>query len=88
MWGYHDTCGGYHEYRGGYQFLLFEYLHSKKHPTVLMISPYMYHDVPHGIQITKDDVPYGTDDMSHMYHDILHATERPPQCLRYPAGYS
>ena len=38
--------GGYHEYRGecsvlwGGNLLLFEY------PTVLMISPHMYHDIP------------------------------------------
>ena len=44
--GYHNARGGYHEYRGGCSvpwgdnLLLFEY------PTVLMISPHIYHDIP------------------------------------------
>ena len=58
--GYHDARGGYHEYRGG-KSLLFEY------PSVLMISPHMYHDIPHGTQISKDGIPYGTE---HVHHDI------------------
>ena len=39
------------QYREGKNLLLFEY------PTVLMISPHMYHDIPHGTQISKDDIP-------------------------------
>ena len=29
--------------------------------TVLMISSHMYHDIPHGTQITKDGIPHGTE---------------------------
>ena len=50
-WGDHGGRGGYHEYRGG---KIFCYLRT---PTVLMISPHMYHDIPHGTQITKDGTP-------------------------------
>ena len=61
--GYHDACGGYHEYRGGCSvpwgksLLLFEYPTVLNTPTVLMISPHIYHDIPHGTQISKDDIP-------------------------------
>ena len=47
MKGYHDACGGYHEYDEGVQ-----YPHSTHD-----IPPPMYHDIPHGTQITKDDIP-------------------------------
>ena len=43
------------QYRGGKSQLLFEY------PTVLMISPHMHHDIPHGTQISKDGIPHGTE---------------------------
>ena len=55
---------------GGYYHLLYENLHGTEHPTVRMISPHMYHDVPHGTQITKDDIP--------------HSTEQSPRCSRPP----
>ena len=50
--GYHDAHGGYHEYCGGCSvpwgesLLLFEYPTVLNTPTVLMISPHMYHDIP------------------------------------------
>ena len=50
--GYHDKCGGYLEYRGGC---------SVPWGMVLMISPHMYHDIPHGTQISKDGIPHGTE---------------------------
>ena len=60
--------GGYHEYRGGVQYVpwedtIFCYLST---PTVLNTPhgshdiPHMY-NIPHGTQITKDDVPHGTE---------------------------
>ena len=61
--GYHDAHGGYHEYRGGCSIpwgknlLLFEYPTVLNTPTVLMISPHKYHDIPHGTQISKDGIP-------------------------------
>ena len=63
MGRYHDAHGGYHEYRGGCSvpwgesLLLFEYPTVLNTPTVLMISSHMYHDIPHGIQISKDGIP-------------------------------
>ena len=63
LWGYHDTRGGYHEYCGGCSvpwgenLLLFEYPTVLNTPTVLMISLHMYHDIPHGTQISKDGIP-------------------------------
>ena len=45
------------QYRGGKSLLLFEYPTVLNTPTVLMISPHMYHDIPHGTQISKDDIP-------------------------------
>ena len=41
------------QYRGGNLFL-FEYPRVLNTPTVLMTSPHMYHDIPHGTQISKD----------------------------------
>ena len=41
------------QYRGG-SLLLFEYPTVLNTPTVLMISPHIYHDIPHGTQISKD----------------------------------
>ena len=51
-------------------------------PTVLMISPHMYHNIPHGTQISKDGIPprywtppryswypHGTQDNPHGTHD-------------------
>ena len=49
------------QYRGGKSLLLFEYPTVLNTPTVLMISPHMYHDIPHGTQISKDDIPHGTE---------------------------
>ena len=87
-----STVGGYLEYRGdimmhvgdimstvegvqyhGGNLLLFEY------PTILMISPHIYHDVPHGTQISKDGIPHGT-------HDIPHSTEHPHSTQDIPNG--
>ena len=78
--GYHDARGGYHEYRGGCSvpwgksLLLFEYPTVLNTPTVLMIShhgthdiPHMYHDIPHGTQISKDGIPHGTHDIPPWY---------------------
>ena len=65
--GYHDARGGYHEYRGGCSvlwgesLLLFEYPTVLNTPTVLMISPHVHHDIPHGTQISKDGIPHGTE---------------------------
>ena len=65
------TLGGYLEYRGG---KIFCYLST---PTVLNTLlgthdiPRMYHDIPHGTQITKDDIPHGTHAIPHVHHDIL-----------------
>ena len=93
--GYHEYHGGYLEYSGGYSvpwgenLLLFEY------PTVL-ITPHsthdilhMYHDIPHGTQISKDGIPpivlntpHGTHDIPHVHHDI------PPRYSREPPRYS
>ena len=48
---------------------------------VPMISSNMYHDIPHGTQITKDDIPYHTEhphsthDIPHICYDIPHSTE-------------
>ena len=42
------------QYRGGKSLLLFEYPTVLNTPTVLMISP-------HGTQISKDDIPHGTE---------------------------
>ena len=47
VWGIMSTVGGV-QYSGGINLLLFEYPHGTEHPpTVLMISPHMYHDIPH-----------------------------------------
>ena len=48
--------GRYHQYRGE-KSLLLKYPTVLNTPTVLMISPHMYHDIPHGTQITKDGIP-------------------------------
>ena len=32
---------------------------------------------PHGTQISKDDIPHGTQDIPHGTHDIPHGTEHP-----------
>ena len=75
MGGYLEYRGGYHEYRGGCSvpwgknLLLFEYSTVLNTPTVLMISPHMYHDIPHGTQISKDGIPYGTEH-PHDTHDF------------------
>ena len=45
------------QYRGGKSQLLFEYPTVLNTPTVLMISPHMHHDIPHGTQISKDGIP-------------------------------
>ena len=45
------------QYRGGKSLLLFEYPTVLNTPTVLMISPHMHHDIPHGTQISKDGIP-------------------------------
>ena len=64
---YHDARGGYHEYCGGVQYhggknvLLFEYPTVLNTPMVLMISPQIYYDIPHGTQISKDGIPHGTE---------------------------
>ena len=56
--------------------LLFEYPMVLNNPTVLMISPQMYHDIPCSTQITKDgipmvlNIPHNTHDIPHIYHDI------------------
>ena len=44
------------QYRGEKSLLLFEYPMVLNTPTVLMISPHMYH-IPHGTQISKDGIP-------------------------------
>ena len=49
------------QYHGGKSLLLFEYPMVLNTPTVLMISPHIYHDIPHGTQISKDDIPHGTE---------------------------
>ena len=59
--------------------LLFEYPTVLNTPTVLMISLHMYHDIPHGTQISKDGIPHGTHDIPHVHHDIPHGTEHPPR---------
>ena len=81
--------GGYHEYRGGVQYHggIFCYLNT---PTVLIISIYMYHDIPpwysnckgwlvspHGTEHSHgtQDIPHSTHDIPHMHHDIPHGTE-------------
>ena len=55
-------------------------------PTVLKISPHIYHDIPHGTEHphgTQDiphgtqDIPHGTQDIPHGTHDIPHGTEHP-----------
>ena len=68
------------QYRGGGgSFLLFEYLTVLNTPTVLMISPRCIMISPHGTQISKDDIPHGTEhphgthDIPQVHHDI------PPQ---------
>ena len=85
--GYHDARGGYHEYRGGCSVpwgKVFYYLSTPWYwtpPTVLMISPHMYHDIPHGTQISKDDIPHGTEH-PHGTHDIPpRASWYPPTCI-------
>ena len=45
----------------GETLLLFEYPIVLNTPTVLMLSPHMYHDIPHGTQISKDGIPHGTE---------------------------
>ena len=58
------------QYRRG---KIFCYLSTPRYwapPTVLMISPHMCHDIPHGTQISKDG--------------ILHGTEQPPRYSWYP----
>ena len=37
---------GNHEYHGGVQYRGWKNLLLFEHPTVLMISPHMYHDIP------------------------------------------
>ena len=55
--GYHDARGEYHEYRGGKNLLLFEYpmVLNARHGTYDI--PHIYHDIPHGTQISKDGIP-------------------------------
>ena len=60
--GYHDKRGGYLEYRGG---------------VFSTVGENLFHDIPHGTQITKDGTPHGT-------HDIPHGNEYPPWYSRYP----
>ena len=71
--GVFSTVGGHDDARGrdtmmhvgvfrcsvpwGENLLLFEYPMVLNTPTVLMISPHMYHDIPHGTQISKDGIP-------------------------------
>ena len=56
-------CGGYHEYRGGRSVPWGENLLLFECPTVLNTPqgthdiPHMYHDIPHGTQISKDGIP-------------------------------
>ena len=61
--GYHDACGDIMstvegvQYCGGKSLLLFEYPTVLNTPMVLMISPHMHHEIPHGTQISKDGIP-------------------------------
>ena len=41
----------------GENLLLFEYPTVLNIPMVLMISPHIYHDIPHSTQISKDGIP-------------------------------
>ena len=57
-------------------------------PTVLMISPHMYHDIPPRYSNFKGwypptvlNTPHGTHDIPHMHHDI------PPHASWYPPRY-
>ena len=59
--GYHDTCGDIISTVGGYHLLLFEYLHGTEHPHGTLNILHMHHDIPHGTQITKDDIPHSTE---------------------------
>ena len=60
MWDMMSTVEGV-QYRVGENLLLFEYPTVLNTPTVLMISPNMYNDIPHGTQISKDGIPHGTE---------------------------
>ena len=51
------------QYLGGKSLLLSNYPTVLNTPTVLMISPHMYHDSPHGTHISKDDIPHSTHDI-------------------------
>ena len=64
------------QYRGGKSLLLFEYPTVLNTPTVLMISPMVLMISPtcimispHGTQISKDDIPHGTEH-PHSTHDF------------------
>ena len=50
-----STVGGV-QYRGGIIFCYLSTLMVLNTPTLLMIFRHMYHDIPHGTQITKDDL--------------------------------
>ena len=68
--------GGYHEYRGGCSvpwgknLLLFEYPMVLNTPTVLMISPHMYHDIPPRYSNFKGWYPSTVLNTPHGTHDI------------------
>ena len=80
------------QYRGGKSLLLFEYPMVLNTPTVLTISPTCIMISPHGTQISKDDIPHGTEhphstqDIPHIYHDIPHSTEHPHGTQDIPHG--
>ena len=50
-------------------------------PTVLMITPHVHHDNPHGTEH-----PHGTQDNPHGTHDIPHSTEHPHSTQDIPHG--
>ena len=72
-------CGGYHEYRGGCSIpwgenlLLFEYPTVLNTPTVLMISPHMYYDIPTVLKFHRMVSPHSTEH-PHGTHDIPRAS--------------
>ena len=51
--------GGYLEYRGVFS-TVWEKSCYLSTPTILIISPNMYNDIPHGAQITKNGIPHST----------------------------
>ena len=95
-WGIHDAHGGYHEYHGdvrycgGYYLLLFEYLHCTEQLPWYPWCPHVHHDIPHDNQITKDNIPHGTEypPQYSWYPPCAswcpHSTENPPPYSRNP----